>query len=283
MRRDSRQTVGVCSWSLRPKHPAALRDALNRLRLDACQLALTPIVDDPANWASAIELLRDAGVRVVSGMLSMLGEDYSTLDSIRETGGVASDALWPTNLDRARRVADLAAGEGIPLVTFHAGFLPHEAADPRRGVMLERLRAVAAAFAQAGVQLGLETGQETADTLLDVLAELDAPNVHVNFDPANMILYGMGDPVAALRALAEHVVQVHVKDARPTTKPGTWGVETPVGEGAVVWPAFLGIVRGLSRPVDLIIEREAGEHREHDIAVARDHVRRLLAAPGAIA
>lgn len=258
-----------------------LRDALRRLQIDACQLALTPVVEDPATWASAVDVLRKAGVRVVSGMLSMEGEDYTTLESIRETGGVALDALWPRNLERVRRVAQLAGEQGVPLVTFHAGFLHHDTGDARRGLMLDRLRAVADVFAEEGVQLGLETGQETAATLLSVLEELSAPNVGVNFDPANMILYGMGDPIASLGLLTRYIVQVHIKDALPTTTPGTWGTEVAVGEGAVDWPAFLNIVRGLPRTVDLIIEREAGAQREHDIALARDHMRRLMSTAGA--
>jgi sugar phosphate isomerase/epimerase len=92
--------------------------------------------------------------------------------------------------------------------------------------------------------------------------------VGVNFDPANMILYGMGDPVAAIRTLAPHVVQVHVKDAVPTAVPGTWGREVVSGTGAVDWTAFLAAVRALPRVVDLVIEREAGPTREADIQSA---------------
>jgi sugar phosphate isomerase/epimerase len=93
-----------------------------------------------------------------------------------------------------------------------------------------------------------------------------------------MILYGMGDPVASLRALSAHVVQVHVKDAVPTAVPGTWGREVVAGAGAVDWPAFLAEVARLPRAVDLVIEREAGPTREADIAAAAALVRRLAPA-----
>src|SRR6185369_16319577 len=106
-----------------------------------------------------------------------------------------------------------------------------------------------------------ETGQEKAPTLLGVLSELDCPNVGVNFDPANMILYGKGDPVESLRLLASHVRQIHVKDAFPTLKPGTWGREVPAGQGAVDWDAFFEAALALPRQVHFVIEREAGQDR----------------------
>ena len=112
-----------------------------------------------------------------------------------------------------------------------------------------------------------------------MLAELDRPDhAGVNFDPANMILYGMGDPVEALRALLPHVLQVHVKDATPTAEPGTWGAEVPAGTGAVDWPAFFAVLSGAGRPIDLMIEREAGGTRVADIATARELVQRHLKA-----
>jgi sugar phosphate isomerase/epimerase len=166
-------------------------------------------------------------------------------------------------------------------VTFHAGFLPEDDGDPERAVLLDRLRAVADLFADRGLRLGLETGQETAETLAAVLDELERPNVGVNFDPANMILYGKGDPVEALRRLAPRVVQVHVKDAVPTNAPGTWGRETPVGAGAVDWPAFMAVALAIDPPVDFVIEREAGADRTDDVRAASELIRRHLvgAAP----
>ena len=107
-----------------------------------------------------------------------------------------------------------------------------------------------------------------ADTLAECLAELGRPSIGVNFDPANMILYGAGDPVTAIRHLAPWVRQVHVKDARPSAMPGEWGSEVPAGEGAVDWNAFFAAVRALPRPVDLVIEREAGDRREQDVRLA---------------
>ena len=261
--------LGVCSWSLRPKTAAELVESVGRLGVPKIQLALGPLIEDPEAFGSVMSMLRDAGVRIVSGMLEAVGEDYSTLETIKATGGVRPDEHWPATLDRARAVAALAAAESLPLVTLHAGFIPHESGDPARTIVIERLRTLADVFGDHGVRVGLETGQETAATLLDALAELGHENVGVNFDPANMILYGMGDPVDAIRLLADHVVQVHAKDATPTETPGTWGGEVPLGTGAVDWNRFLEVVATLDESIDVVIEREAGDAREDDILAAR--------------
>ena len=247
---------------------------LRRIELGSVQLALSPIVQEPTLWGSAIAELRRGGIEIVSGMMAMAGEDYSSLESIARTGGVRLDETWPANRAHAEAVALLAADEGIDLVTFHAGFIPEDHDDPERGKLLDRLRIIAQIFEARGLRLGFETGQETAATLIEAMDELNCPNIGVNFDPANMILYGKGDPVGALRLLAPRVVQIHMKDAVTTDTPGTWGTEVPVGEGAVDWPVFFDVALALDPPVNFIIEREAGEDRMDDIAAARDLIAR---------
>lgn len=260
--------LGICSWSLQPASIEDLLGDLDGLGASGVQLALGPLLDDPEVWQDAIARLRAAGIEIFSGMLEACGEDYSSLESIKATGGVVPDETWPQTLARAEAVAALASEAGLPLVTVHAGFIPHDEGDPARAKILERLRTLGDLFAKGGTKLGLETGQESATTLRGALDVLDHPNIGVNFDPANMILYGMGDPVQALTSLAPHVVQVHAKDALPTTEPGTWGTEVPLGDGAVDWAAFVCVVNRLEPAVNVVVEREAGDQRSVDIATA---------------
>ena len=271
--------LGVCSWSLQPADPRQLAERVRATGLDRVQLALDPLRTGAWPLDATRSALDAAGIQIASGMMGTRGEDYTTLESIRVTGGFRLDEHWDENLAAAEANAGLAGELGLELVTLHAGFLPEEPGDPLRALLLERLRAVVDRFAARGIRVGLETGQATAPTLVEVLAELDRPDhAGVNFDPANMILYGMGDPVEALRALLPHVLQVHVKDATPTAEPGTWGAEVPAGTGAVDWPAFFAVLSGAGRPIDLMIEREAGGTRVADIATARELVQRHLKA-----
>jgi sugar phosphate isomerase/epimerase len=208
-------------------------------------------------------------------MFGCVGEDYSTLDAIRVTGGITPDATWAQNWKNIQATADLAKELRLKLVTFHAGFLPHEESDPNSAKLKARLAQIAELFQARSVKLGLETGQETAGVLFDFLRRLARPNVGVNFDPANMILYDKGNPIEALRKLGHWVRQVHIKDARRTKVPGTWGEEVVVGTGEVDWPAFFVTLKEANFNGDLCIEREAGTQRVEDIRTARELVEKV--------
>jgi len=267
--------LAVCSWSLRPSDPRDLLEQLKGIGIQRLQIALDPLRDSPAVWGVLPELCARNGVALVSGMFGTAGEDYSTLESIKRTGGVVPDALWPVNWRNIQATAEIAQKIGLKLVAFHAGFLPHDPADSRFQTLLQRIIQIADLFAAKGIELGFETGQETAETLGAFLHHLGKPNVGVNFDPANMILYDKGDPITALRTLAPWLKQCHIKDAVKTKIPGTWGGEVPVGAGEVDWRAFLRTLDQIHFQGILAIEREAGEQRAADIRTAREYLERI--------
>lgn len=264
--------LAVCSWSLRPTGPADLVDKIRACGLDAVQLALDPIRRGDWDEAETARALADAGITVVSGMIEMAGEDYSTLLTIKETGGVRPDATWQENLSAAQKTAEIAAGFGLKLVTFHIGFVPHDENDPERAKLIDRCRQIVAAFDAHGISMAFETGQEAANTLLPVLDAMP-DTVGVNFDPANMILYGMGDPIDAVRTLSARVKQIHIKDASHTNVPGTWGTEQPAGKGDVDWDAFFSVYRNEGLTCDLVVEREGGDSRVKDVRAGAELVR----------
>jgi sugar phosphate isomerase/epimerase len=264
--------LAVCSWSLQASTPHELAERLQATGISRVQLALDPLRENPAVWRETAAVLKQAGITIISGMFGCVGEDYSTLDTIRVTGGIAPDETWEQNLENIRATVCIATTLGLKLVTFHAGFVPHDPADPGFTKMVERLAIVAEIFAAADLEVGLETGQETADGLAALLEALNQPNLVVNFDPANMLLYGKGDPIEAVRVLAPWIRQVHVKDANPTAVPGTWGEEVAVGTGQVDWPAFFTTLAEVGFTGDIVIEREAGDQRVADIRTARQVV-----------
>jgi len=267
--------LGVCSWSLCPKGSRELAESVQACGLRWVQLALAPLRSGDWSLDKTARALANSGIGIASGMIAMRGEDYTSLETIRETGGVRPDEHWDENARAAVDSAKLAAELNIKLVSFHAGFLPHNGQELVRRLMVERVRTIADAFGAHDIRVALETGQEDAETLLRVLQEIDRPNVGVNFDPANMLLYGMGDPHEALEQLAPHVMQVHVKDATPSDDPEEWGTEVPVGKGAVDWKRFFEVLNDKVGPVDRMIEREAGEERVADVLRAAKLVERL--------
>ena len=261
--------LAVCSWSLQPTSPQDLITKLEATGVRRVQLALDPLRESPAIWSVTQNLFRSAGIALVSGMFGCVGEDYSTLDTIRDTGGIAPDATWEQNRKNILATVTLAQSLGLKLVTFHAGFLPHDERDPNFAKLKQRLSEVAEIFGAHGIALGLETGQETAAALLAFLQKVNLQNLGANFDPANMLLYDKGNPIEALRTLGSWIRQVHIKDARRTKVPGTWGEEVVAGTGEVDWPAFFATLQAVGFKGDLCIEREAGNQRVADIGAAR--------------
>jgi sugar phosphate isomerase/epimerase len=273
---DINERLAVCSWSLLPTDPHDLVKKVLATGIRRVQLELDPLHLAPKVWGNTEQLLRDNGISIASGMSRCVAEDYSTLETIRITGGIAPDSTWSQNLRNIRAAAALARKLGMKLVTFHAGFLPPDESHPTFAKMMRRLDEVADIFMVHNIMLGLETGQETAPELAALLRKLNHPNIGVNFDPANMILYDKGDPVKALQTLASWIRQVHIKDARRTQVPGTWGQEVVVGTGEVDWRAFFATFKQVIFNVNLAIEREAGDQRVADIRTARQVVERTF-------
>ena len=275
MTKPFKDRLAVCSWSLQPTSPQQLVDHLRASGVSSVQLALDPLRENPTVWGATAELFRQHGISIVSGMFGTVGEDYTSLESIRRTGGLVPDDTWEENWENVQATAGLAHQLGLKLMTFHAGFLPHDESDPEFEKLQHRIRLVADVFAAKGIDLAFETGQEEADTLKVFLEKLGRVNVGVNFDPANMILYEKGDPISALRTLATWVKQCHIKDANRTQTPGTWGEEVPAGTGQVDWKQFFKVLSEIQFAGYCSIEREAGTQRVADIITARKMVEAL--------
>jgi len=275
MRTRRLDSLAVCSWSLQPENPQQLIEQLHGIGLHRVQIALDPIRENSDIWGDFANHAKKAELILVSGMFGCVGEDYSTMETIRQTGGIVPNHTWQENWDRIQKTAQLARAMDLKLVTFHAGFLPHEESDPEYHSLLHRLRLVADVFAAEGIDLALETGQETAATLKTFLEKLGRVNVGVNFDPANMILYEKGDPIEALRVLGSFLKQCHIKDAKRTRVPGTWGDEVVVGTGEVKWREFFEVLDHLNFTGYCCIEREAGNKRVEDIRAAREFIEKL--------
>ncbi|MFI5380898.1 MAG: sugar phosphate isomerase/epimerase family protein [Tepidisphaerales bacterium] len=261
--------IGVCSWSLRPKGMEDLVSQVRRLDLEHMQISLLELVQaDEAKRVRELAILKDSGIKLTSGMMHFADEDYTTIAVIRTTGGFVPDSLWPVRKELTVAAGRLAAGMGLKALTVHAGFIPpsnHET----YAVLVGRLRELAAAYAAVDMALNLETGQESAHELLQFLNDLGVKNVSVNFDPANMILYGSGDPIDAVHMLGRHIRHVHVKDAVLSAQPGTkWGDEVPFGVGQVGPWHFLQALAAVGYTGPMCIEREAGEDRFGDVQYA---------------
>jgi len=262
--------VGVCSWSFR-KSIDEIGSVMTAMGLEHINLAIAPALG-PGGEAY-LEAVKRQKWTITAGMMNFDYEDYTTLDTIKMPGGIAPDAQWPASGEAFAKAAKITAGLGSKYIMMHVGFLDHS--DPIYAKKFyDRVRHLGDCAGEAGVTLLMETGQETAEDLQRFVETLNHPNVLLNFDPANLILYNKDEPMSAFRRLAPWVRHIHIKDAIRTKVPGTWGSEVVWGDGEVNPYAFLNTLADCGFNGALAIEREAGEQRVKDISVA---VRRLLA------
>jgi sugar phosphate isomerase/epimerase len=271
--------IGVCSWSLQVTSIPELRRFLDRLGVEVVQIAC----GDPhhAAWDEGDgmpEAALAAGFDLIGTMLGFPGEDYTSPQTIRKTGGFGDPATRPERLERLAWALERTRALGLADVSLHAGFLP-EPGDPDRKPFLDTLGTVSDMAKARGVTVAFETGQETADLLRRTLDELQCPNLKVNFDPANMLLYDRGDPMRAVEILGPDIRSVHVKDANRPSVPGEWGEEVPLGRGQVDIRRFVQALERVGYRGPLCIEREVGSQEERlgDIADGIRFLRECLA------
>jgi L-ribulose-5-phosphate 3-epimerase len=252
-------SLGVCSWSLQVKNVPELRRFLDELGTNVVQIAC----GDPhhANWDEGDafpDVAKKAGIVMTGAMLGFPGEDYTSPETIKRTGGFGDPAVRRERIDLLKWGLERTLALGLSDLMLHAGFLL-EPGDPGRSALLDTLGLAAQLAGEKGVTLAFETGQETATLLRTTLDDLNSPYAKVNFDPANMLLYDMGDPIKALEILGPDIRSVHAKDAIRPAVAGQWGQEVPLGEGEVGMAMFMKALHRVGYRGPLVVEREVGD------------------------
>jgi L-ribulose-5-phosphate 3-epimerase len=272
-------TIGVCSWSLQVTSVPELKGFMDRLGIDVVQIAC----GDPhhASWDEGDAMpaaAKAAGFRMSGAMLGFPGEDYTTPQTIEKTGGFGDPATRPERFERFKWALARTKELGLADIMLHAGFIP-EVGSAERAAFLDTLGQVGALAKAAGVTVAFETGQESAALLRRTLDDLKSPNLKVNFDPANMLLYDKDEPLAVLDLLAPDIRSVHLKDANRPRVKGTWGEEVPLGQGQTNTKGFVKALKCIDYRGALCIEREVGtqEDRFRDIEYGVQFLRSCLA------
>ncbi|MCA9166561.1 MAG: sugar phosphate isomerase/epimerase [Planctomycetales bacterium] len=212
----------------------------------------------PENAERFLARLAELGIQLTAVFGGFEGESYADIPTTQRTVGLVPLDTRAARTAEMKEIADFAALLKCPVVALHLGFIPHsQIGDPAYDAILDVTRDVCDHCRQHGQNLHLETGQETADGLLQFLADVDRDNLFVNFDPANMILYGTGEPIEALKKIGSYVRSIHCKDGTWSDQPGTtWGCEVPLGQGQVDMRAYLTTLKEIGYDGPLTIERE---------------------------
>lgn len=268
--------LGVMFWAGRD--PSLTLSELTSLGFQAGQLGIPGNLNlsSAAEWKQAA---RAAGFTIHTVIAAYEGESYEDIPAVEETVGFVPPATRHTREARTLAISDFAAELGVPGIGTHIGFLPDDT-RPNYVAVRDTVRRVCDHAAKNNQTFALETGQESAEALLDFLRQVDRPNLGINFDPANMILYGTGDPMDALDVLGKHIITVHAKDGDwpPADVQGALGMERPLGQGAVGMERFIAKLKAIGYDGLVAIEREAKNpaQRLSDIEQGAKLLRSLL-------
>ncbi|MBN8527462.1 MAG: sugar phosphate isomerase/epimerase [Planctomycetes bacterium] len=247
--------------------------------LGCCQLvSWNPDLATPEIAATVRRCAQRDGVRVAAVWGGFPGPAQWNFTEGPTTLGLVPRQFRAERVAALKRWAGFAAAIGAPAVITHAGFIPENMTDPEYPGVVDAIREVAESCKANGVGFWFETGQETPVTLLRTIERVGTGNLGINLDPANLVMYGKGNPVDALDVIGRHVRNVHAKDGRYPTSGDHLGPEVAIGQGKVGFPALIARLKELGFTGELIIEREIhGEQQARDIRAAVDYLRALIA------
>ena len=252
----------------------------HEIGLDSLQIAgvyedwLAP--GDAARKASDafFELFRKYGITVPTMFMSYPNQDWK---NPREGIGLVPEKTRAERMLLSCRQMNWAKRYGIRYITCHAGFVPEERNEFYERFISDLKQLVK--FAAANEQEFLfETGTENVAGLKQTIEDIGEPNVGINFDPANLLIYGTDDPAVLADQLADRIRVIHCKDADPAKAGAPRGKETVLGKGSTRFAELLKKMLSGGFRGPLIIERELplGPEQEKDIAEAVGLIRSII-------
>lgn len=224
-----------------------------------------------------VEDLKESGIRLAGFWCGYSGRIVWNSYHGPETCGLVPRDLRERRVTELKRGAEFAKMIDAPALITHCGFIPECPCDPLYTETVNAIYDVAIYCHKLGIGFWFESGQETPLTLLRVIEDLGLPNLGVNLDTANLLLYGRGNPVDALEILGKHVRNLHVKDGLHPENSRVLGKEVPVGEGKADFDKIIKKLYDLNFTGELTIEREiSGPQQTADILKAKAYLEELL-------
>ena len=257
------------------KDPDATIKRVHDFGFPTCQLGIGAF--DDSLVAELRAALAKYGVEVTSAIAGGPGPEIYDFYQGPETIGLVPRKSREARIARVKQVSDFAKKAGISGVQTHCGFIPENPNEPLYGEAVDAIRTVAQYCKQNGQTFRCETGQETPITLVRAIRDVGLDNVGVNFDVANVILYGKASPVDAVELLGPYIMGVHAKDGLYPTDTRQLGREVPIGQGKVNFPVLIPLLKKAGYQDALTIEREiAGAKQAEDIRASKEYLEKLI-------
>ncbi len=257
--------------------PIASLETVSSLGIATCQM----YVPSEEWWVKdRIETIKktmqEKGIRITALICHFEGEEWDDIVAIKRTVGLLNRTTRKKRVRKILSSSEFARDLAVEVLQTHIGFIPQDRNDPDYQGLVKALQRIADCCKKNSQTFTLETGQEKAQALAMFIEDVNKPNLGVNFDPANMLLYSAGNPIEALDILGKYVIGVHCKDGKRATRKGKLGKEYPLGEGDVDVKRFIDKLKEIGYTGALTIEREiAGERQIKDILKAKELLEKL--------
>ena len=122
------------------------------------------------------------------------------------TIGIVPETWRKERMEGIKKVMDFANMLDLKTVTTHMGFMPENPNTKEYRDILDAIYELCEYANQYGIDFCFETGQETPTTILRTINDVKARglnNLKINLDPANLLLYGKGNPMDAVDVFLE--------------------------------------------------------------------------------
>lgn len=257
------------------RNPDAALAKVQNLGLPTVQVWTTEF--DAGLAASLRQALQKFGLEATSLVTGGPGEEVYDFYAGPRTIGLVPPQTRAARVARLKSASDFAKQCGIPAVQTHCGFIPENPNDPVYTDLIPVIREVAEYCRRNGQNFRYETGQETPITLVRAIKDVGLDNQGVNFDLANLILYGKANPLDAIELLAPYIQGIHAKDGLWPTNPRELGREVPIGKGKVAFPQIIARLKALQYRGAVTIEREiSGPQQLEDVRSEKAYLERLI-------
>ncbi|HEV2380062.1 MAG TPA: sugar phosphate isomerase/epimerase family protein [Terriglobia bacterium] len=257
------------------KNPDAAIKKVHDLGVPTCQVGVPSF--EPELASGLRRALDKYGIEATSAVFGGPGPNIYDFYHGPETIGFVPRKFRAARIEFAKKVSDFAKQVGIPAIQGHCGFIPENPNNPLYKEAVQAFREVASYASQNGQQFRYETGQETPITMLRAIEDVGLDNQGVNFDCANLIMYGKANPVDALDVIGKYVQGMHAKDGLYPTDPKKLGDEVAIGKGKVDFPVIFRKLKALSYQGAVTIEREiSGPQQLDDIRREKAYLEGLI-------
>ena len=245
------------------------------LGLPTCQVFVDEI--DPMLPGRLRQALDKYQIEATSLVVGGPGREVWDFYEGPQTIGLVPRQTRAARIAHLKKASDFAKECGIAAVQTHCGFIPENPNDSVYKETVAAMREVAEYCKRNGQNFRYETGQETPITLVRAIQDVGLDNQGVNFDLANLILYGKANPVDAIELLGPYVQGIHAKDGLWPTNPRKLGEETPIGKGKVDFPRIIARLKELNYRGAVTIEREiSGPQQVEDVRAAKLYLEKRI-------